>query len=306
MSERQKFPSQGPRTVRLSRDDSQLSVEAAAQAVRERNRPVLVVLKGSDLGRRERVEGGAVLGRDPKAAFFLNDPGVSWHHARFDDRGDGWAIVDLGSTNGTKLNGARVTEAVLQAGDKIAVGRTVLRFEMQDPTEQQYDAMVERLLNVDELTGLYVRRRFDAELERMLREAAAEGRALGLLVMDLDGTKAINDANGHLFGAYTIGEAGRVIGRVLGDRGIAARFGGDEFLAAVRDANVKATVDMGERILQAVAAHHFEHEGVVLRPGISVGVAAFPESARDPRSLFQRADEALYRAKRAGKNRVAV
>ncbi|MFW5925834.1 MAG: diguanylate cyclase [Myxococcota bacterium] len=305
-SSRKPVESQGPRTIKLSQSDSSSVSKAAVEAVRERHRPGLVVLKGPDLGRRGRIDGGAVVGRDPKGAFFLNDAGVSWHHARFDDRGDGWAVVDLGSTNGTKLNGAWCTEAVLESGDKITVGQTVLRFEVQDPTEQQYDAMVERLVNVDELTGLYVRRRFDAEFDRMMRAAAGDRRPLGLLVMDLDGIKSINDAHGHLFGAYTIGEAGRIIGRELGDRGIAARFGGDEFLAAVCDAGVEETAAVGERIRGAIAEHHFEHEGVVVQPGISVGAAAFPDSARDARSLFQRADEAMYRAKRAGKNRVAT
>jgi two-component system, cell cycle response regulator len=302
---RDTFGSQPPRTVKLARQESEQSRAAVAQALRERYRPGLVVLKGPDLGKRGRIEGGAIVGRDPRGAFCLNDPGVSWHHARFEDRGDGWAVVDLGSTNGVKLNGAMCADALLVAGDKLVLGETVLRFEEQDPTEQQYDAMVERLLNIDELTGLYVRRRFDAELDQLMRAATAERRPLGLLVMDLDGTKAINDAHGHLFGAYTIGEAGRLIGEVLGEQGIASRFGGDEFVAAVPGADLEATVQVGERVWKALAAHPFEHEGIALRPGISIGVAAFPESARDARGLFQRADEAMYRAKRAGKNRVS-
>jgi two-component system, cell cycle response regulator len=306
MSDRRNtFRSQPPRTVKLAREDTDETRQAAAQALRERYRPGLVVLRGPDIGKRGRLEGGAIVGRDPQAAFCLNDPGVSWHHARFEDRGDGWAVVDLGSTNGVKINGTSFDESLLVAGDKVVLGHTVLRFEEQDPTEQHYDAMVERLLNIDELTGLYVRRRFDAELERLIRAASAQRRPVGLLVMDLDGTKAINDTHGHLFGAYTIGEAGRVIGQVLGEGGIAARFGGDEYVAAIPGADLEATVAVGERIWRAVAEHPFEHEGVALRPGISIGAAAFPESAKDVKGLFQRADEAMYRAKRAGKNRVA-
>jgi two-component system, cell cycle response regulator len=300
---REPYRSNPPRTVKLARDES--TPARRAEALRERYRPGLVVLRGPDIGKRGRIEGDGIVGRDPKAAFCLNDAGVSWHHARFEDRGDGWAVVDLGSTNGVRVNNVRREEAMIEAGDKLTMGHTVIRFEEQDPTEQQYDAMVERLLNVDELSGLYVRRRFDAELEQLLRAAAADRRPLGLLVMDLDGIKAINDGHGHLFGAYTIGEAGKVIGRVLGQGGIAARFGGDEFVAAVPGADLDGAAAAGERILGAIREHRFEHEGVVLQPGISIGVAAFPESARDPRGLFQRADEAMYRAKRAGKGRVS-
>lgn len=302
---RNPFRSRPPRTVKLARQEAEPERHEAAEALRERYRPSLVVLRGPDLGKRGRLDGGAIVGRDPRATFCLNDPGVSWHHARFEDRGDGWAIVDLGSTNGVKINGAPRGEGVLVTGDKLVLGHTVLRFEEQDATEQHYDAMVQRLLNIDELTGLYVRRRFDAELDRLIRAAAAERRTVGLLVMDLDGIKTINDTHGHLFGAHAIGEAGRLIGAVLGDGGIAARFGGDEFVAALPGCDLEATVRVGEQIWDAVAAHHFEHEGVVLDPGISIGAAAYPESAQDARSLFQRADEAMYRAKRAGKNRVS-
>jgi diguanylate cyclase (GGDEF)-like protein len=128
---------------------------------------------------------------------------------------------------------------------------------------------------------------------------------VALLVMDLDGIKVINDTHGHLFGAYVIGEAGRLIGNVLGQRGIGCRFGGDEYLAALPDHDILTALEVGEQIRAAIGSHRFEREDVLLKPGISIGVAAFPEHASDPMELFQRADEALYRAKKSGKNRVS-
>jgi diguanylate cyclase (GGDEF)-like protein len=124
-------------------------------------------------------------------------------------------------------------------------------------------------------------------------------------MMDLDGIKKINDSHGHLFGAYVIGESGHIIGRVLEGRGFASRFGGDEYVAALPGFDLPGARGVGEEILRAIGAHEFEREGVPLRPGISIGAAAFPESAADAQALFQRADEALYRAKRAGKNQVS-
>jgi diguanylate cyclase (GGDEF)-like protein len=103
-----------------------------------------------------------------------------------------------------------------------------------------------------------------------------------------------------------IGEAGRVIGRVIGERGIASRFGGDEFIAAVPEIDVRAGAALGEEIRRAIAAHPFQREGITLAVGISIGVAAFPESAPDQAALFQHADEALYRAKQGGRNRVSL
>lgn len=275
-------------------------------ALRAQYAPYLVVIAGEDFGRRVRVEQGLVAGRDPAVGMSLRDGGVSWHHARFEDRGDGWAVVDLESTNGVVVNGNRVREAMLAPNDKIGLAHTVVRFDVLDPTERAFDERVERLLTIDELSGLLQRRAFDEQLATLLRTAELEGRSLGLLVMDLDGVKAINDRHGHLFGAYTIAESGMLIGRVLGDRGIASRFGGDEFVAAVPGASLEDAAQVGEEIRIALAQHRFEREGIELRPGISIGVAAYPVSASDAEALFQRADEALYRAKRAGKNRVAT
>jgi diguanylate cyclase len=102
-----------------------------------------------------------------------------------------------------------------------------------------------------------------------------------------------------------IGESGRVIGQLLEGRGFASRFGGDEYIAALPGLGLEASCAVAEEIRRAIAAHPFERENVPLRPGISIGVAAFPENAGDAETLFQRADEALYRAKRAGKNQVS-
>jgi diguanylate cyclase (GGDEF)-like protein len=272
--------------------------------VKAPHRPVLVVASGSekDAGKRVLVESTLLIGRDPDAALPLSDGLVSWHHATIEDRGDEWALVDLGSTNGFSVNGEKVKEAVLKPNDALVFGSTVVRFELQDGVAQALNQVVERLLNVDDLSGLSVRRKFDADMEQMLAAARRVQRPMTLLVMDLDGIKKINDTHGHLFGAYVIGESGRVIGRVLGGRGIACRFGGDEFLAAMGGEPAEAGVALGEEIRAAINGHHFEKDGIVLHPGISIGVAAFPADANSPRELFQKSDEALYRAKQSGKN----
>jgi two-component system, cell cycle response regulator len=277
---------------------------AVAQAVRAPHRPVLVVISGKELGLRKVVEQSLLIGRDPRSDLVLTDELVSSRHARLEDRGDSWTLIDLGSTNGTKVNNRKGTEFALAPNDKIRFGRTVVRFEMQDALEQAYDELVERLLNIDDLSGLYVRRKFDADLRNALSTARDKQQPLGLLVMDLDGVKQINDLYGHLFGAYVIGESGHVIGRVIAGRGFGSRFGGDEYLAALPGSDLAATESVGEQIRKAISDHPFVREGIPLRPGISVGVAAYPESASDAEALFQRADEALYRAKRGGKNRV--
>lgn len=294
------------RTLQVDEGDD-LRTRALTAAAQVKRRPVLVVVLGDDVGKRARVSGSSFsIGRSSRTDLVLADPRVSSQHALLEDRGDGWALVDLGSTNGSAVNGERVDEWLLRSNDKIEVGDTVLRFELQDAADEAYDELVQRLIHVDDLTGLYLRRRFDDELEGLLASARDETSPLGMLVMDLDGLKAINDAHGHLFGAYVIAESGKQIGATLPAGGIAARFGGDEYVAACPGLGLEETEAVAARILDAIQTHAFVKDGITLRPGISIGVAVFPDHAEDAVTLFRCADAALYEAKRSGKNRVAI
>jgi diguanylate cyclase (GGDEF)-like protein len=291
-----------PRTLPAS-ENPDLANEVRRR-IKAPHRPVLVVLNGNEMGQRVVVDRSLSIGRDPDAELMLTDALVSWHHARIEDRGDSWTLVDLDSTNGLTVNGLAVREHVLSSNDQIVIGSTSISFELQDAVKQAFNESVEHMLNVDDLSGLFVRRKFDSELERLVSTARQLRQPLVLLVMDLDGVKKINDTHGHLFGAYVIGEAGRVIGRVIQGHGVACRFGGDEYLAALPELDIAGGEQVAQSILEAIAAHTFVKDGIPLRPGISIGVAAFPEDADDPKALFEAADKALYRAKQGGKNRV--
>lgn len=261
-------------------------------------------MSGQTVGERVSVLGNVFIGRDPAAQLVLPDLGVSYRHACLEDRGGAWVLVDLGSTNGTKVNNERTQESELKHGDKLRFGSTVVRFELQDETDQAYAEALNQLLHNDDLTGLLLRRRFDAELALLLIEAANTNQPLSLLAMDLDGIKAINDAHGHLFGAYTIAETGKLIGQLLPEDGIACRFGGDEFIAALAKSDLERATQVAERIRAAVSDHPYRFQNVDLHPSLSIGVADFPRHGEDSQALFHSADAALYAAKRNGKNRV--
>jgi two-component system, cell cycle response regulator len=157
------------------------------------------------------------------------------------------------------------------------------------------------------LSGLWVRRRFDAQLESSVAAVlAGTVAALSVVVMDMDGVKQINDTHGHAMGAFAIGETGRLIGTVVGTRGFATRFGGDEFAAAFPALSKASALAIAEQFRAAVAVHVYENRGVRLHPGLSCGVATLPGDGADAKGLFQAADDAMYRAKRAGKNRVST
>jgi two-component system cell cycle response regulator len=296
-------PKNVPPTL-IASENPNLSNEVMRK-IKEPHRPVLVVLTGNEIGRRVVVDRSLLIGRDPAADLALSDALISWHHALVEDRGDGFALSDLGSTNGTTVNGESKPEFILNPNDRIVFGATAVSFELQDALKEGYNENVDRLMNIDDLSGLFVRRKFDTDFRALVESSRAAGTPLTLLVMDLDGIKKINDTHGHLFGAFVIGQSGRLIGDIVGQKGIACRFGGDEYLAALPEHDLEAGCSVAESILRAINSVPFVKDEVVLKPGISIGIASFPDHASDAETLFQKADEALYRAKGAGKNRIA-
>ncbi len=303
------------RPVRLKTkpfDDDSNSLRAALHAeLRKKAAPSLVVVAGDDVGVRFTLDRSCDIGRDPGAELPVRDENASWRHARVEDRGNAdWVVVDLGSTNGVLVNGEKFVEALLRAGDRIFIGRTIIEFQEQDAISAVFNEELDRLLSVDELSGLWVKRRFDAQLATAV-SAVQTGKSpvVSIIVMDMDGVKAINDTHGHDMGAFCIGAAGHVIGQVLGESSptaFATRFGGDEFAAALPGVSKVDAMSIAEGIRVAVVAHVYDKNGVCVHPGLSCGVAAMPDDAPDAEGVFRAADQAMYRAKRGGKNRVAT
>ncbi len=262
---------------------------------------------GSDLGQVQVVAEKAVLGRSSACDLPLQDLGVSWEHAQVIRTPAGeFALSDMGSTNGTRLNGVLVENAVaLQDGNKIFLGETVVRFTLADEMDLGFQTEVQQLVGTDPLTGLESKRVFDDALDYALQLARRGNHSLAVLMMDMDGTKAINDRHGHLFGAHAIGETGRILSRVIGTAGHVCRFGGDEFSAFLPDLDAQAAYDFAEAIRAAVAQTRIEKDQIHLPATISIGVAIFPAAGDHVLELVAAADRALYRAKENGKNQVS-
>jgi diguanylate cyclase (GGDEF)-like protein len=184
------------------------------------------------------------------------------------------------------------------------VGDTVLKFVLHDEMERGLFRTLQERSNIDELTGLVVRRRFAEELELALAECLRSGRPISVLMMDMDNLKQINDRHGHPKGAHAISETGRIIGDLVAGKGLASRFGGDEFHAYLVGHDTSAALEVGEEIRSTIAAHPFEKDGVRFEVTISIGVATAPEGGTTADALIDAADRALYRAKAAGRNRV--
>jgi diguanylate cyclase (GGDEF)-like protein len=269
----------------------------------------LTVVRGAevDLGAQVLVDGPVTIGREEEIELPLRDGSISRRHCRVvpEPEHDRYLLVDLGSTNGTRLNGARVEAPVALAdGDKIFLGSTVVKFGFADQLDARYHAWLESMAATDALTGLPSTRKFDAGYRAALDEARDSGAPLAVLVMDLDGLKQINDAHGHQMGGHVLAEVAALLRQSVGGHGEVCRFGGDEFMAYLPAHDRAAAATVAEAARAAVAAHAFRHEGVDLRTSISIGVAVMPDDGSDPDALFRAADRALYRAKAAGRNTV--
>src|SRR6266853_5607601 len=282
---------------------------------RER-RPALVFLRGEllavpiPLDRRE-----VTLGRALEADVRVSDSRASRLHARITtEPGEQkdqtrYRLTDLDSTNGTILNGTPIDDAFLNDGDKFEIGDQLIRFEMLDEIDREFQQQIHRLLVHDDLTGLLTSKSFFSELRREAARAEAESMPFCVLMADLDYFKEVNDTFGHLVGSETLGEVGAIIKKTLRAGDVGARFGGEEFAAFLLDADYAQGMIAAERVRAAIEKHEFPavRRGSSETPRthritISVGVAAYPDDGRDPIQLVELADSALYRAKRNGRN----
>ncbi len=292
---------------------SDSTAEALANAER---RPVLVALRGELMAtpiplERERV----TLGRALDADVRLNDAKASRLHASISTEADPdsgqmrFKITDLHSTNGTLLNGRAVSEALLTHGDKILIGDQLFRFELLDEIDRAFQQHIQRLLGHDELTGLLTSKSFFTELRREATRAEEISQPFCVLMMDLDHFKAVNDNYGHLVGNRTLQDVGVIIKAALRSGDVAARFGGEEFAAFLLDADYLQGLVAAERVRRGIEQAIFSASAEAADPAaarfrltVSIGVACFPDDARDAIRLVELADSALYRAKRNGRN----
>jgi len=157
----------------------------------------------------------------------------------------------------------------------------------------------------DDMTGLYNRRYFDRHMGVMLGKAQSQERDMALMILDIDHFKAVNDTHGHDIGDAVLKEFSARLKRNIRGVDLACRFGGEEFVVMMPDTDFRQAEAVAERVRVSIAEKAFEVG--TMRPivvTVSAGVALNETGADTADSLVKRADLALYRAKREGRNRV--
>jgi len=161
---------------------------------------------------------------------------------------------------------------------------------------------------LDPLTGLHNRRYMTSHLATLFDHAARRGKPLSVLLIDIDHFKAVNDSHGHDAGDAVLREFATRIRRDTRGIDLACRLGGEEFVVVMPDCDLAKAYQVGERLRQCIETAPFEVGGKVglLQVTASVGVAALEFDDDAPEQMLKRADEALYCAKRDGRNRVVA
>ena len=270
----------------------------------------MVVLAGTNVGEMYRLEGvEVVIGRASNATVRLSDDGISRRHARVFAEGPAFMVEDLGSANGTMVNGVRIAgRQALEDGDKIRLGpTTILKFGYADDIEESFQQRMYDAALRDGLTGAYNKKYFIDRLDSELSYARRHHFDLSLLMFDADHFKRVNDTYGHLAGDAVLVKLSQIAMGALRQEDIFARYGGEEFAILCRGVKLQHAGVLGERLRGGVEAGVFEHEGRRMPVTISVGVASYPTSpVESPSQLIAAADNALYEAKRCGRNRVLL
>jgi diguanylate cyclase (GGDEF)-like protein len=161
-----------------------------------------------------------------------------------------------------------------------------------------------RLSTIDSLTGLFNRSFLFAAVEREIARSGRSGRGFCLLMMDLDGLKIVNDRFGHHLGDRLLDGVGAEIRTGVRRIDTPARYGGDEFVVLCPETDPTGAFILAEKIRQGIADLAVEADDEVIHPTVSVGVVAFPTDGATADALFISADQAMYRSKRGGRNRV--
>ncbi len=163
---------------------------------------------------------------------------------------------------------------------------------------------VERLSEIDGLTGVRRRGAFDEKIASELVRAKTFKTTFGLMLLDIDHFKSLNDRFGHPFGDQVLKRLGAVLNSLVYDTDFVARYGGEEFAIVLPRAEPAGVLRKAEAIRAAIEAELFSVGFEELRVTVSIGLAHFPRDASTPDEMVARADAALYAAKSAGRNRV--
>lgn len=274
-------------------------------------RPYLVVVSGPDASGQSFLleqKRNIVVGRANDATIRINDAGISRHHVQLRVAHNHVELLDLGSKNGTFIEGDRIETARLDDGQKFQIGSsTVVKILWQDSIDEAFQQNLYESSVRDPLTQAYNRRFLIEVLQKDVSYCLRHKVPLTLVMLDVDRFKLINDTRGHPAGDEVLRKLSDKLQECIRNEDVLARYGGEEFAIVLRECGGPQGLAFAERVRVAVEAMIITHEGRPIPVTVSVGVASLDASEiNSPEALIAAADRNLYRAKDTGRNRVVA
>jgi len=301
-------PFREERTLDISLRSSDFGGVPATQPL-IRDRAMLLRMDGVGAGQVLSVsQTPFTMGRHATNRLPIDDDSISRFHARFVNEDGKYFVEDLGSRNGTFLQGKRVTRAEIRDDDWVQLGaRVAFRFTLTDARQEGILRKLYESSTRDALTGAYNRRHFEDRLRAELAFAVRHATDCALILLDVDHFKRVNDTYGHPAGDEVLRHLAGICTRALRTEDVFARFGGEEFAVILRGASTRGAARLAERLREALSQHPAVCEGQQIAVTLSAGCAALSCCATpSPDEVIAIADRRLYAAKQGGRNRVVA
>jgi two-component system cell cycle response regulator len=271
--------------------------------------PYLVIFIGKDSGKRHALKPGtATIGRSSQADITIDDGWASRVHCILEYNGEIFEIEDRDSTNGTYVNTLKVSRTQVPPGVPIQVGHSLMKIEFKNEAELQLERNLKRSAFIDGLTGIFNRQYFMERAQEELAYARRHLGQVGIIMMDIDHFKLINDTYGHQMGDFVLNRFASIISGNKRTEDVFARYGGEEFIIMPRGELSKEAMYLHcERLRRKIEDSEFAFGETRLRLTISLGfhLDVMAKDGQQPSldQLIGKADKALYRAKELGRNR---
>ena len=267
---------------------------------------ILIQIYGPKLGERYTLEADrSTIGRDLGNNIVLVDESVSRFHAKIERTARGFVLEDLESTNGSRVNDDSIKSCLLKSGDQLQIGSFILKYIGSGNVEAVYHEEIYRMMITDGLTGIANRRKLDEALENEFLRAKRYGRPLSIAILDADHFKKVNDNHGHIVGDFVLKKLATLFQQNIRREELLGRYGGEEFVVVMPEVDSSGAFQLAEKLRKTVETTVFKSSETELPVTISVGVATLGEE-NSVKDFLDTADQALYRSKEEGRNRVTI
>ena len=270
--------------------------------------PHLIVLyPQSEFAQIPLEKGTVVLGRGQDADIRFEDELVSRRHCELSFDGQNVTVEDLGSTNGTFVDGNYIHKQILDSENRLQIGKVVLKVAYMDPNEEAFSRELYEAATMDSLTGILNHQAFMDRFAGELVSARRNDAFIHVAMIDVDNFKRVNDTLGPQCGDLVLREVARQLNEEKRDSDLLCRYNGEKFLLLMNEISPEDAKKRAEKLRSTIERHIFSWMDTIIPVTISLGLASQKGvEVTQINELIAESDKLLRIAKNCGKNQVAV